>query len=546
MDILSKNSAIVDIYEYQETTPILKLMEQIDFCFKNDLCSQTTICHILACGLARNDHTLTDYLFSQETYGLREILKTCFILDTDRYVSQLEKQHRILKSQPNVNKKKLNKLEFKINDNKKMDEGMGKNSGFKLNGTKLRLIKKKWVRKVTPHALECFAMGMPMRQWQRLSDMLHIAPSDYSLDWFSEYVYDQTKAPETSLLSRFNNLKHDGSNLLEFLVQNKPEYNLIRHALQERNIPINDECKNEIMRNTFVDKYLWYWEELRTSTNDLSAINILGGGFNLEMPYGKLMERALTIRKNGAYDLYKKLVTIADDRMNSMKLNLGSVVVLGDASSSMQVAINTSSIIASILSNLCDAEIRLFRSNDELLQAPKTAQDVIDMSNKCTASGCTSPASSLWPYYEGKKHVDTFIIVTDEVENTPYRKPFENTKSIGNKVYLQTYANTQALQTSYMFAPLFKKYLEEVNPNVNLVFVSFTQSGVDGQMVREIKKEIPLYEEKLQIFKMDTIRPDLTKVDKILTRLEKNNKVGNTNTNTNAQTHLQSNSYSSL
>ena len=92
MDILSKNSAIIDIYEYQETTPILKLMEQIDFCFKNDLCSQTTICHVLACALAKNDHDLMDYLFSQKIYGLREILKTCFILDTDRYVAQLEKQ----------------------------------------------------------------------------------------------------------------------------------------------------------------------------------------------------------------------------------------------------------------------------------------------------------------------------------------------------------------------------------------------------------------------------------------------------------------------
>ena len=289
---------------------------------------------------------------------------------------------------------------------------------------------------------------------------------------------------------------------------------------------------------------LMVWEELRTSVNDLSAINTLTDEFNLEMPYGKLMERALTIRKNGAYDLYKKLVGIADDRMSSMKLNLGSVVVLGDASASMQVAINTSSIIASILSNLCDAEIRLFRSGDELLTAPKTAQDVIDTSNKCIASGCTSPASSLLPYYEEKKHVDTFIIVTDEVENSPYRKTVIQEKHIVSKVPWQTCQQSQPSQPSQpyfssysqfnqgsMFAPLFKKYLEEINPNVNLVFVSFTQSGVDGQMLKEIKKEIPLYEEKLQVFKMDSVRPDLTKVDKILTRLEKNNKTINANNN---------------
>ena len=74
MDILSKNSSIIDIYEYQETTSTLKIMEDINMCLKNDLCSQTTICHILACALARNDSNLIDYLFSQEAYGLKEIL----------------------------------------------------------------------------------------------------------------------------------------------------------------------------------------------------------------------------------------------------------------------------------------------------------------------------------------------------------------------------------------------------------------------------------------------------------------------------------------
>ena len=300
---------------------------------------------------------------------------------------------------------------------------------------------------------------------------------------------------------------------------------MIRHGLLERNIYVSNECKKVIMENTFVDKYLWYWEELKTSENDTSAINILNSNDKLEMPYGKLMERALTIRKNGAYDLYKKLVMIANNRMNTMKLNIGSVVVLGDASSSMQVAINTSSIIASILSNLCNAEIRLFRSGDELLTSPKSAQDVIDMSNTCKASGCTSPASSLLPYYEQKKHVDTFIIVTDEVENTPCLPSTLNSTNLG-KVYMGQYI--YPVQTGLMFAPLFKMYLKDVNPDVNLVFVSFTQSGVDGQMVRDIKREIPLYEEKLQVFKMDSVRPDLTKVDKIISRLKKNNKVEKT------------------
>ena len=395
-----------------------------------------------------------------------------------------------------------------------MDEGMGKNSGFKLNGTKSRIIKNKWVKQIPPYKLECFAMGMPMRQWQRLADMVHISPKDFSLNWFLDYVFDQTKAPETSLLYKFNDLQSDGSNLLEFLNQNTPEYNIIRHGLQEKKIPINDECKQSIMKNTSTDKYLWYWEELKTSSNDKDIVNILKTDNNLELSYGKLMERALTIRKNGAYDLYKQLINIAESRMSSMKLDLGNVAVLGDASSSMQIAINTGSIIASILSNLCNAEIRLFRNNDELLQAPKTAQDVVELSTKCLASGCTAPAASLWPYYNNKKHIDTFIIVTDEEENTTHNGNWNNNSYIN-----KTTGN------GYMFAPLYKKYLEEINPNANLVFVSFTRPGVDGFMIKDIKKEIPSYYEKVQVFKMGLVRPDLTKIDKIIARLQKNNSI---------------------
>ncbi len=207
------------------------------------------------------------------------------------------------------------------------------------------------------------------------------------------------------------------------------------------------------------------------------------------MSYGKLMERILTIRNDSAYDLYRSLLNIAETRMTNMKLNLGTVAVLGDASASMQVAVNTSNIIASVLSNLCEAELRLFRGKDEQIQAPKSAYDVIEMSKKHLASGFTAPASSLWHYYENKKVIDTFIIVTDEEENT--------TNLGGWNSY-----NNQPTK-GYMFAPLYKKYLEEINNSAKLIFVSFTKPGIDGYMIKEFKKLIPQYAEGIHVFKMD-------------------------------------------
>ena len=35
-----------------------------------------------------------------------------------------------------------------------------------------------------------------------------------------------------------------------------------------------------------------------------------------------------------------------------------------------------------------------------------------------TTRGATAPAASLWPFYERKEIVKTFIVVTDEEENT--------------------------------------------------------------------------------------------------------------------------------
>lgn len=502
MNILANSNPLIDIYEYIDTTDTQEIIETVDYCIKNDICSQKTLCNILASSLAHNNNILSEYLLSQEIYGLKEILMTCYILDTERYIKQLTKQYEILKKQKNIKQQKLKSIQYKINENKNMDDGMGKTKGFKLNGTKAKFIKKYWLKHIPSHKLELFAIGMPTRQWQRLADILHISPKDFTLPWFLNYVYTN-KAPNDSLLDKFNKLKKDGSNLYNFLVNSNIDYDLIRATINEKKIVVNDQCKKYLGENLSNDKYLWYWEEIRSNCADDKLIKKLVDGDILNISYGKLMERILTIRNSGSYELYKCLLSRANEQMINMKLNLGKVAILGDASASMQIAINTSNIIASILCNLCDAEIRLFRNNDQLIQSPKTAHDVIEFSKTHCAGGSTSPASSLYPYYDSKKHIDTFIVVTDEEENTAHNGSY-------------------GANSGYMFAPLYKKYLEEINPNVKLVFVSFTQPGIEGTMEKSIKASIPGYE-NFKVFKMDSKRPDLTKLDRIITTLSKIN-----------------------
>lgn len=46
---------------------------------------------------------------------------------------------------------------------------------------------------------------------------------------------------------------------------------------------------------------------------------------------------------------------------------------------------------------------------------------VLKLAVTTRADGGTAPAASLWPFYERKEVVKTFIIVTDEEENTSYK-----------------------------------------------------------------------------------------------------------------------------
>lgn len=115
--------------------------------------------------------------------------------------------------------------------------------------------------------------------------------------------------------------------------------------------------------------------------------------------------------------------------------------------------------------------------------------------NKFKAHSCTAPAASLYPYYKRNEIVKTFIIVTDEEENTNYEG--KNSSKNG------------------LFADIFNKYRTEVYP-AKLVFVSFLRDNKDGFMVRQLKNTIPGIEKDIIQFIMSQNNPDLRKLDELL------------------------------
>lgn len=93
------------------------------------------------------------------------------------------------------------------------------------------------------------------------------------------------------------------------------------------------------------------------------------------------------------------------------------VVILGDKSGSMDIAIRTSSIIAGILAVVTSAKLIFF--DDKCMDAPYvpiSVQEVINLAMEVKAGGGTCPAAALLPFYDRKEVVKTFVIVTDEEE----------------------------------------------------------------------------------------------------------------------------------
>jgi hypothetical protein len=174
--------------------------------------------------------------------------------------------------------------------------------------------------------------------------------------------------------------------------------------------------------------------------------------------------------------------------MSRIDLQLESpVVVIGDASYSMDVAIRVSTVIASVLTALCGAELKFFTGESvDPPVVPRNIPQVLQVASGMKADGLTAPAAALYPYYTAKKIVKFFIVVTDEVENEKYKDTY--------------------------FPNLFQKYYKEVYP-AKIVFVSFLENPSEkGRMVTALESMgiTPLQ------FKLDGKRPDLTKLDSLL------------------------------
>jgi len=250
---------------------------------------------------------------------------------------------------------------------------------------------------------------------------------------------------------------------------------------------MSDGVKAAVASYEKLDAIIWYHEELVCATVNEIISQRLKSGEIPNLPYGKLMERLLYCKMN-KFPFADQLIPVAEKRLEQIHLPLDPpVVVLGDASYSMDVAIRTATVIGSLLTALANADLRFFNvASLPPHVVPRTIQQVLDVATQTRADGLTAPACTLLEYYKKKQIVKFFVMVTDEIENIP--------------------------SEGHYFAQLFWKYSVEVYP-AKLVFVSFLENPKEkGRMVTALES---LGITPLQ-FRLDAKRPDLTKVDTLL------------------------------
>lgn len=476
-----------------------------------------------------------------------EIYKACEILDRNRLMRQIAKKiasiesaHPHLKemepdnenAQPQKRRRKgaIHTLRRRLKELKGMEEdtGTSRYCPEALNKTAVKELLdsasvsgalamkvRKWARKHKPDFLEFIVMSGSIAIWAKLADMVHFSPSEFSLPYFLSAAHG-VPAPKGSFVRAMQCLTDAPSEELgETFVKMAEEHPQVYKSFTYlRTIPRllqNQRIAQNLAHNIPLDTAIWYLEELCQSPKHAVA-NILAqrlqmnpawmdqetsGNTKVSTSFAKLVER-IKVAHSISPALANALMPAAERRLGALREEImsmpGDTLTIGDASASMQTAINAATIFASMVSVCWDGDLCFFSSEHIASphRRPKTVEQVLEITHKIRANNCTAVAAGLAPAYEARQVYARIVLVTDEYENTNWRN--YNGRS-------------------FQFPKLLRAYMDEVNPHVELVLV-----GV-GSGERRFQESLRRYEIPFTRVEIDEYRPDLTKFDALLRQL---------------------------
>lgn len=381
---------------------------------------------------------------------------------------------------------------------------------------------RKWAKAtLSKDFLEFVLLTMPLHHWKYLSDLVHFHPSDFSVPYFLSVVHGEAP-PDDSFVSSMQKLQlSDNDELLhhhfESAVENHPQQIFLSYAFLRTNARLlsNPTIAQELARKIPLGTAIWYIEELAEASAHVPSLvadrlRCISSNDDTEkereedvssktmVSFGKLVERILLCQSRKWTLLAEELMPVAKNRLSFLQENWSgtsgapskaTTLVLGDASASMQCAIESATILATMISVCFDGELSFFNGHPipSPYAKPNTVHQTLEVCRNVRAGGCTSLAAALYPYYEARTVVERIFLVTDEEENTKYK--------------------------GFYFAELLAAYQRDVYDGVRLVVISVGYG--DSRFQKSLAQNNILYE-RIQI---DGERADLTKFDNILHQL---------------------------
>ena len=434
----------------------------------------------------------TDFLISD--MKVSELLSLIKMLDCKRQVNALDK--KLAKVKRADRRKELNA------QRRQLEVDMIPLEGPSATGALMKRVKE-WAKKIPADKLEFYLLNFSTDPWRQLADLAHLHSKDFQLDYFLPVVFGG-EPPVGTIHYAMAQCK-DVKDLPRILKEHPVLATCFSFLRNQYGRNMTPEVKKVLLSTIPLEEVVWWFEDLDCAGADdiLKARLEAGEGFTDitgrdRANFGKLMERLLLFRKRS---FGKLLVPYAQKLLSELVIKTNKkVAVFGDASASMQVAVNSATIIGSVLCSCLDASLSFFDNKCyDGPCVPRSVEDVLLVTDKVRANNATAPAACLWPFLANKVPVDLFIVVTDEEENT-------------------TYDGKWSREKEKMFVGLFERYLKEVNPSASVFFVSFLKSTTtNGQMVEDFNKTG--LGEKCKQFRFDPTRPDLSKLNALIAEI---------------------------
>lgn len=208
-----------------------------------------------------------------------------------------------------------------------------------------------WTRTIAADRLQFFALHLPTSTWTQLADVCHLNADKVSyhahmlcscalqdfpqLPWFLRYCYNKSAAPADTLPFKCAGMTAENAN--EFVMVSVVVELVFDMCTQAHDVPyahvkalgakLDTGAKVRIAKYTkLLDTLLWSvdeqcvhaysvvfrdYEDLKCQEVDAVITTRLRAGEPVTLPYGKLMERLLMLRKQNA-PFYKMLLPYAE------------------------------------------------------------------------------------------------------------------------------------------------------------------------------------------------------------------------------------------